>query len=184
MRWTAYIQLHPTSSNVAYAYYLRGLSYYEQIADIQRDQKGTEQAMTAMQEVVNRFPDSAYARDARLKIDLCRDQPGRQGDGDRALVRGPEALCRAINRFQRVIEDYQTTNHTPEALYRLTEVYLILGMTDQAKRTAAVLGYNYPGSPWYTDGYRALAKDGMAPPLRTTDANDGNFFSRTLGSLF
>ena len=178
-----YIQLHPSSPNVAYAYYLRGLCYYEQIADIQRDQKGTEQAMAAMQEVVNRFPDSAYARDARLKIDLCRDHlAGKEMEIGR-WYEGQKVYAGAITRFQRVIDDYQTTNHAPEALYRLTEIYMLLGMTEQAQRTAAVLGYNYPGSPWYTDAYSALAEHGMAKPLQAS-ASTGGFFSRTFGSLF
>ena len=177
-----YVQLHPASSNAPYAYYLRALSYYEQIADIQRDQKGTEQAMTALQEVVNRYPDTAYARDARLKIDLCRDHlAGKEMEIGRWYQR-QKLYAAAIGRFQRVVDDYQTTNHTPEALHRLTEIYLTLGMTDQAKRTAAVLGYNYPGSPWYSDSYQDLAENGMAAPVQTTGSE--GFFSRTLGSLF
>lgn len=178
-----YIQLHPSSANVAYAYYLRALCYYEQIADIQRDQKGTEQAMAALRDVVNRFPDSAYSRDARLKIDLCRDHlAGKEMDIGR-WSEGQKLYAAAIGRFQRVVDEYQTTNHAPEALHRLTEIYLLLGLTDQAKTTAAVLGHNYPGSPWYEDSYRNLADNGMAPPLAQS-ASSGGFFSRTLGSIF
>ncbi len=167
-----FLQLHPTSKDAAYAYYLRSLCYYEQIADIQRDQQGTIEAMAALQDVVTRFPDSAYARDARLKIDLCRDH-----------IAGKEMLIgryyekqryyeAAINRYQRVVQDFQTTNHTAEALSRLVEIYLKLGMTDQARRTASVLGYNYPGSPWYQNSYadlrnaHALASD--TPPPGTS----------------
>ena len=179
-----YIQLHPSSQNVSYAYYLRALSYYEQIADIQRDQKGTEQAMAALQEVVNRFPDSAYARDARLKIDLCRDHlAGKEMEIGR-WYEGQKLYAAAIGRFQRVVDNYQTTNHTPEALHRLTEIYLILGLPDQAKKTAAVLGHNYPGSPWYEDSYRQLAAEGQAPPLPGRAEASGGFLSRTFGSLF
>ena len=179
-----YIQLHPSSTNVSYAYYLRALSYYEQIADIQRDQKGTEQAMNALQEVVNRFPDSAYARDARLKIDLCRDHlAGKEMEIGRWYEK-QKLYAAAIGRFQRVIDDYQTTNHTPEALHRLTEIYLLLGMTDQAKRTAAVLGHNYPGSPWYEDSYGQLAEEGLARPVTRASGSSGGFFARTFGSLF
>src|ERR1700742_1646073 len=146
-----FIQLHPTHRDVAYAYYLRALSYYEQIADIQRDQRGTDLAMNALQEVVNRFPDSAYARDARLKIDLCRDHlAGKEMEIGR-WYESQHLYEAAIGRFQRVVDDYQTTNHVPEALHRLTEVYLLLGLTDQARKTAPVLGYNYPGSSWYED---------------------------------
>ena len=156
-----YIQLHPTNSNAPYAYYLRGLSYYEQIADIQRDQKGTEQALAALQDVVNRFPDSAYARDARLKMDLCRDHlAGKEMEIGR-WYEGQKLYAGAIGRFQRVIDDYQTTNHAPEALHRLTEIYLTLGLRDQAQRTAAVLGHNYPGSEWYSDTYAALADNNI-----------------------
>ena len=178
-----YIQLHPTSANVAYAYYLRALSFYEQIADIQRDQKGTEQAMSALKDVVNRFPDSAYARDARLKIDLCRDHlAGKEMEIGR-WYEGQKLYAAAIGRFQRVVDDYQTTNHAPEALHRLTEIYLMLGLTDQAQKTAAVLGHNYPGSPWYEDSYSQLAENGIAPPLDRSSSS-GGFFSRTLGSIF
>ncbi len=178
-----YIQLHPTSSNASYAYYLRALSFYEQIADIQRDQKGTEQAMTALQDVVNRFPDSAYARDSRLKIDLCRDHlAGKEMEIGRYYEQ-QKLYAAAIGRFQRVIDDYQTTNHVPEALHRLTEIYLLLGLTDQAKRTAAVLGHNYPGSRWYEDSYDQLAENGIAPPTPATERAN-SFFARTLGSVF
>ena len=178
-----YIQLHPSSANVAYAYYLRALCYYEQIADIQRDQKGTEQAMAALRDVVNRFPDSAYSRDARLKIDLCRDHlAGKEMDIGR-WYEGQKLYTAAIGRFQRVVDEYQTTNHAPEALHRLTEIYLLLGLTDQAQKTAAVLGHNYPGSRWYEDSYRNLADNGMATPV-AGPASSGGFFSRTLGSIF
>lgn len=178
-----YIQLHPSSPNVAYAYYLRALSYYEQIADIQRDQKGTQVAMAALQDVVNRFPESAYGRDARLKIDLCRDHlAGKEMEIGR-WYEGQKLYAAAIGRFQRVVDDYQTTNHVPEALHRLTEIYLVLGLTDQAKKTAAVLGHNYPGNSWYEDSYRQLADDGLAPPVAAT-ADSGGFFSRTLGHIF
>ena len=156
-----FIQLHPAHRDVAYAYYLRALCYYEQIADIQRDQRGTQIAMNALQEVVNRFPDSAYARDARLKIDLCRDHlAGKEMEIGR-WYQGQHLYEAAIGRFQRVVDDYQTTNHVPEALHRLTEIYLMLGLRDQARRTASVLGYNYPGSVWYEDSYNDLFDAGL-----------------------
>ena len=176
-----YIQLHPTNANVSYAYYLRALCYYEQIADIRRDQKGTDAAMAALQEVVNRFPESAYARDSRLKIDLCRDHlAGKEMEVGR-FYEQQKLYTAAIGRFQRVVDDYQTTNHVPEALHRLTEIYLLLGLTEQAKNTAAVLGHNYPGSRWYEDSYSTLAENGIAPRLA---GSSGGFFSRTFGSLF
>ena len=180
-----YIQLHPSNSNIAYAYYLRALCYYEQIADIQRDQRGTQQAMSALQEVVNRFPESAYARDSRLKIDLCRDHlAGKEMEVGR-FYENQRLYTAAIGRFQRVVDDYQTTNHVPEALHRLTEIYLLLGLTEQAKNTAAVLGHNYPGSSWYQDSYATLADNGIAAPASTGRPGSGpGFLSRTFGSLF
>ncbi len=179
-----YISLHPGNQNIAYAYYLRALCYYEQIADIQRDQKGTQVAMNALQDVVNRFPDSAYARDSRLKIDLCRDHlAGKEMEIGRYYEK-QKLYTAAINRFQRVVDDFQTTNHVPEALHRLTEIYLMLGLTDQARKTAAVLGHNYPGSRWYEDSYDNLVAEGIAQPVDKQTASTGGFFSRTLGSLF
>jgi len=157
-----FIQLHPAHRDIAYAYYLRALSYYEQIADAERDQRGTELAIAALQDVVNRFPDSAYARDARLKIDLGRDHlAGKEMNVGRFYQR-QRLYGAAIGRFRRVVEDYQTTNHVPEALHRLTECYLALGLTDEAKRTATVLGYNFPGNAWYQDSY-AMLVDGAEP---------------------
>jgi outer membrane protein assembly factor BamD len=180
-----FIQLHPTHRDIAYAYYLRALSYYEQIADIQRDQRGTEQAMNALQEVVNRFPDTAYARDARLKIDLCRDHlAGKEMEIGR-WYESQHLYEAAIGRFQRVVDDYQTTNHVPEALHRLTEVYLKLGLKDEAKKTAAVLGYNYPGSGWYEDSYADLFDNGLVQqpgPARPPDSR--GFFARAWNSIF
>jgi outer membrane protein assembly factor BamD len=159
-----FIQLHPAHRDVAYAYYLRALCYYEQIADIARDQKGTEQAMNALREVVTRFPDTSYARDAKLKIDLCFDHlAGKEMEIGRYYQK-QNLYEAAIGRFQRVVDDFQTTNHVPEALARLTEVYLALGLKDQARKTAAVLGYNYPGSEWYTASYAQLVFDGVAAP--------------------
>jgi outer membrane protein assembly factor BamD len=180
-----FIQLHPAHRDVAYAYYLRALSYYEQIADIQRDQRGTQLAMDALQEVVNRFPDSAYARDARLKIDLCRDHlAGKEMEIGR-WYESQHLYEAAIGRFQRVVDDYQTTNHVPEALHRLTEIYLILGLRDQARKTASVLGYNYPGSGWYEDSYNDLFDGGLVQqpgPPRKSD--DRGFISRAWHSIF
>jgi outer membrane protein assembly factor BamD len=188
-----FIQLHPAHRDIAYVYYLRGLCYYEQIADIQRDQKLTDQAMTALQEVVNRFPDSAYAKDARLKIDLARDHlAGKEMEIGRWYER-QNLYTAAIGRFQRVVDNFQTTNHVPEALYRLTEIYLILGLPDQAKKTAAVLGYNYPGSQWYQDSYNNLVDNNLLQAPATGAPGSGEqdqrperpgFLSRTWHSVF
>jgi outer membrane protein assembly factor BamD len=180
-----FIQLHPSHRDIAYAYYLRALCYYEQIVDISRDQKGTQEAMTALQEVVNRFPDSAYGRDARLKIDLARDHlAGKEMEIGR-FYQSQHLYEAAIGRFQRVVDDFQTTNHVPEALHRLTEIYLTLGLVDQARKTAAVLGYNYPGSPWYSDSYKDLVGN-SGPEVATGDQPPPRpgFFARTFGSIF
>ena len=178
------IQLHPAHRDVAYAYYLRALCYYEQIADIQRDQRGTELAMTALQDVVNRFPDSAYARDARLKIDLCRDHmAGKEMEIGR-WYEGQHLYEAAIGRFQRVVDDYQTTNHVPEALARLTENYLVLGLRNEAQKTAAVLGYNYPGSSWYAATYGQLARDGLLAGAPEPTGSGRGFFTRAWDWVF
>jgi outer membrane protein assembly factor BamD len=182
-----FIQLHPAHRDIGYAYYLRALCYYEQIADIQRDQKGTEQAMNALREVLNRFPDTSYATDAKLKIDLCIDHlAGKEMEIGR-FYQKQHLYEAAIGRFQRVVDDFQTTNHVPEALSRLTEIYLVLGLKDQARKTAAVLGYNYPGSEWYTDSYAQLVdvgvahSDGSSP---TADPGQRGFFSRAWHAVF
>lgn len=174
-----FIQLHPAHRDIAYAYYLRALSQYEQINDPQRDQQQTVVAMAALQDVVNRFPDTAYARDARLKIDLARDHlAGREMIVGRFYQR-QGLYTAAIGRFRRVVDEYQTTNHVPEALHRLTEIYIALGLTEEARRTASVLGFNYPGSPWYQDSY-ALLVEGATP----ADQTRPGFFTRTLNWLF
>ena len=183
-----FIQLHPAHRDIAYAYYLRALCYYEQIADIQRDQKLTRDAMVALQEVVTRFPDSSYGRDARLKIDLARDHlAGKEMEIGRYYEK-QKLYTAAIGRFQRVVDDYQTTNHVPEALHRLTEIYLILGLPDQARKTAAVLGHNYPGSTWYEDSYKDIVASGQALPTdaagKTEEAAPPGFFARNLPWIF
>ena len=179
-----FIQLHPTHRDVAYAYYLRALCYYEQIADIQRDQRGTQTAMNALQEVVNRFPDSAYARDARLKIDLCNDHlAGKEMEVGR-WYQSQHLYEAAIGRFQRVVDDFQTTNHVPEALHRLTEIYLILGLKEEARKTASVLGYNYPGSSWYEDSYNDLFDAGLVQQHGPAPPPERGFFSRAWHSIF
>ena len=174
-----FIQLHPAHRDIAYAYYLRALSQYEQINDAQRDQQQTITAMAALQEVVNRFPDTAYARDARLKIDLARDHlAGREMHIGRWYQRQGLSTA-AIGRFRRVVDEYQTTNHVPEALHRLTEIYISLGLTEEARRTASVLGHNYPGSPWYQDSYALLVDGAQGAPQ-----DRPGFFTRAINWLF
>lgn len=178
-----FIQLHPAHRDIAYAYYLRALCYYEQIADTQRDQRGTEQAINALQDVINRFPETAYARDARLKLDLGRDHlAGKEMEVGR-WYQSQHQYQSAIGRFQRVVDEFQTTNHIPEALHRLTELYLVLGLKDQARKTAAVLGYNFPGSEWYQDSYSQLADDGLVATPEQRGRTTG-WFGRTWRSIF
>jgi len=161
-----FISLHPGHRDVAYAYYLVGICYYEQIRDVGRDQQITQQAMGSLGEVVRRFPNSEYARDARLKIDLTRDHlAGKEMDVGRWYQRREE-LNAAINRFRLVIADYQTTSHVPEALHRLVECYVALGLDNEAVATAAVLGYNYPGDRWYVDSYGLLQARDLEPEER------------------
>ncbi|TWB73411.1 Beta-barrel assembly machine subunit BamD [Nitrospirillum amazonense] len=153
-----FISLHPGNPNVAYAYYLKGLCYYEQISDVRRDQTPTVQSLKALEEVIRRFPTSPYARDAKLKIDLTRDHlAGKEMDIGRYYQSVGLNLA-AMKRFRQVVDQYQSTSHVPEALHRLVEVYLSLGMLDEARKAAAVLGYNYPGSDWYQNTYD-LVKD-------------------------
>jgi outer membrane protein assembly factor BamD len=173
-----FIQLHPAHRDIAYAYYLRALSYYEQINDTQRDQRVTEQAMAALQDVANRFPNTPYARDSRLKMDLARDHlAGREMVVGR-FYQNRRLYAAAIGRFRRVVDEFQTTDHVPEALHRLTELYLTLGLTEEARRTASVLGHNYPGSPWYQDSY-ALLVAGAEPAAQDRPG----FLSRTVSTL-
>jgi len=162
----SYIELHPGSHEVAYAFYLKAMSLYEQITDTGRDQTNTEAALTALQDVVQRFPDTEYARDASLKVDLTLDHlAGKEMEvGRYYLLRGN--YIGAINRFRTVVERYQRTSQIAEALERLTEAYYALGVYDEAKTAAAVLGANYPGSPWYQDSYDLLVSNNMKPEVK------------------
>ena len=157
-----FIDLHPGNRGAAYAYYLRALCYYEQIADVSRDQGNTEEAQRALSDVIARFPNTPYARDATLKLDLVRDHlAGKEMAVGRYYMERGQYLA-GINRFKNVIDQYQTTTHVPEALERLTESYVALGIYDEAERTASVLGYNYPGSPWYQDAFNLLTSKGIS----------------------
>jgi outer membrane protein assembly factor BamD len=160
-----YIELHPGSHEVAYAFYLKAMSLYEQITDTGRDQTNTEQALTALQDVVQRFPDTEYARDASLKIDLTLDHlAGKEMEVGRYYLFRRDYIG-AINRFRTVVERYQRTSQVAEALERLTEAYYALGVYNEAKTAAAVLGANYPGSPWYEDAYDLLVTNNMKPEV-------------------
>jgi outer membrane protein assembly factor BamD len=154
-----FIQLHPSSRDVPYAYYLKSLSYYEQISDVGRDQKMTQLAMKTLKELVARFPGSKYAADAKVKIDLTRDHlAGKEMNIGRYYQKKGHYMA-AINRFKMVIARYQTTTHVPEALHRLAESFYALGIDEEAKKAVAVLGHNFPGSVWYMDSYKLVDKD-------------------------
>ncbi len=176
-----FIQLHPGHEDIAYAYYLRALTFYERISDVVRDQSMTEKALDALKDVVKRFPETEYARDARLKIDLTRDNlAGKEMEIGRYYQKETEHLA-AINRFRTVIESYQTTVHVPEALHRLTESYLSLGILKEAQMAAAVLGHNFPGSDWYQDSYALLKGRNLTP---SEEADQKSWLSKLWHSVF
>lgn len=153
-----FIQLYPGNTYAAYAYYLKALCYYDQISDVRRDQKMTVAALEALQQVVTRFPLTDYAKDAAVKIELANDHlAGKEMSVGRFYLRQGMHLA-AMNRFIRVVKEYQTTDHVQEALFRLTETYLILGLTEEAQKSAAVLGYNYPSGKWYRKAYNLMKK--------------------------
>jgi outer membrane protein assembly factor BamD len=158
-----FIELHPGNRNTAYAFYLRALCYYEQIEDVKRDQGNTELARRALSDVIARFPNTPYSRDATVKLDLVMDHlAGKEMDVGRYYLQRKQYLG-GINRFKNVVDLYQTTSHVPEALLRLTESYVALGVFAEAQKTTAVLGYNYPGSAWYQDSYNLLVNAGVTP---------------------
>ena len=163
-----FIQLHPGHRDLAYAYYLKALCYYEQISDVGRDQRVTQQALEALAEVVKRFSGSPYARDARLKVELAIDHLAGKEMAVGRYYQKNQQYVGAINRYRVVIERYQTTTHVPEALHRLVECYLSLGVKSEAQENAAVLGYNFPGSEWYQDSYFLMTGEGQKPPDETS----------------
>ena len=151
-----FLSIHPGNKDAAYAYYLVAISYYEQISDVTRDQKVTLQARQALSDVVRRYPETRYAADARLKLDLVNDHlAGKEMTIGRFYQRNGKWLSAAA-RFRNVIDEYQTTSHTPEALFRLVECSLALGIPEEAQKAAAVLGSNYPGSRWYAKAYALM----------------------------
>ena len=153
-----FLSIHPGNRDAPYAYYLIALCYYEQISDVDRDQKITQQALTALNEVIRRYPGTRYAADARVKIDLVNDHlAGKEMQIGRYYERSGRWLA-ASHRFRNVVEKYETTSHAPEALYRLVETSLNLGMPEEALKYAAVLGANYPGSQWYEKAYKLMGK--------------------------
>lgn len=178
-----FIALHPGNRNAAYAYYLIAICNFEQIMDVGRDQQGTQNALASLEQVVRRYPNSRYATDARLKIDMARDQlAGKEMEVGRWYLRRNFHLA-AINRFQNVLEDYGTTSHVPEALHRLTESYVALGIDEEARQVASVLGHNFPGSEWYEDSYDLLTREGITLE-DGVDQDDPAYWRRAWQRLF
>ncbi len=164
-----FLRLHPSHRDVAYAYYLRALSSFDQVLDAKRDQSATDEAARAFEEVVKRFPESRYAQDARNKITLVHDNlAGYEMNIGRYYQRRGQHLA-AINRFKTVVDKYQTSRQVPEALHRMAESYAAIGATEEARRIAAVLGHNYPSSEWYYDSYELVEKKPIARPPGTAD---------------
>lgn len=170
-----YLALHPGGSEAEYAYYLIAISWFDQILDVGRDQATTENARAALLDVIRRFPRSEYARDAQLKLDMVNDQlAGKEMEVGRWYLRSNQTLA-AVNRFRTVVDQYQTTTHTPEALHRLVESYLTLGLKDQAVAAGATLGHNFPDSDWYQMSYRLLTTQGLASADLDEDASRRGF---------
>ena len=173
-----FITLHPGHKDAPYAYYLIALSNYNRINDIKRDQTATQQALDALEEVERRFPGTAYANDAGKKVLMAQDHlAGKEMEIGRYYYTQGSYLA-GINRFKRVVTQYQRTTQTPEALYRLSEGYMALGVVSEARTAAAVLGHNYPNSPWYKDAYTIVASDGKAPI-----ANEKSWISRAFSAM-
>lgn len=169
-----FVKLNPAHERTPYAYYLRALCYYDQISDVGRDQKKTREAEQALRDVVARYPNSDYARDAKLKLELTSDHlAGKEMTIGRYYLQRDEFVA-SINRFKYVLQKFETTAHAPEALHRLVEAYLRLGLKEEAQRYAAVLGYNYPGSDWYEFSYKML--NGNVDPETAADADWTDLF--------
>ena len=161
-----FLAIHPGNRSAPYALYLIALSQYEQISDVTRDQGVTQQALASLGELIRRYPNSPYADDARLKVDLVRDHlAGKEMEVGRFYQRRRQWLA-SVQRFRTVIDNYQTTTHVPEALMRLTESYVALGIPQEAQRAAAVLGANYPSTPWYRRAYELMQDYPNMRPLR------------------
>ncbi len=158
-----YVTLYPTDKEAAYAQYIIGLSYFRQIPDVTRDQADSRRTVAAMTELVERYPDSEYVEDAKTKIRFARDQiAGKEMQVGRYYLERREYLA-SIKRFRNVVEQFSNTRHTEEALARLTEAYFAMGLATEAQTAAAVLGQNYPDSPWYKDSYKLLQSGGLEP---------------------
>ena len=173
-----YVTLHPGSPDAAYAQFIIGSSYFDQIPDTTRDQGRTEKAIAALEEVSRKYPDSEYAQSAKQKIEVARDSlAGKEMDIGRYYMTRRD-FAGAINRFKIVVTQYQTTRHVEEALERLTESYMALGITGEAQTAAAVLGHNFPDSRWYADAYKLVRSNGLEPI-----ENKGSWISRAFADL-
>ncbi len=174
-----FVALYPGNEQAPYAYYIIAQSYYEQISDVERDQRNTELAQQALVELIRRYPDSDYARDAVLKLDLTLDHlAGKEMEVGRYYLKSGQYAA-AIRRFRNVVENYERTTHVSEALHRLTEIYATLGLLDEAQNAAAILGYNYPNSDWYADSYRILVEKELVPQIE-----EKSWFSKVWNSVF
>ena len=175
---TRYVTLHPGSPDAAYAQYLIAASHYDQINDVTRDQGRTEKAIAALEEVVRKYPTSEYAVSAKQKLEAARDQlAGREMSVGRYYMQKRNYTA-AINRFKTVVTQYQTTRHVEEALARLTEAYMAIGIVGEAQTAAAVLGHNFPDSPWYKDAYNLVKSGGVEP-----SENTGSYISKAFRAL-
>jgi outer membrane protein assembly factor BamD len=173
-----YVTLHPGSPDAAYAQYLIGVSYYDQILDVNHDQARADKAISALEEVVRKYPDTEYAINAKKKIDAARDQlAGKEMEIGRFYMKRRD-FTGAINRFKVVVTQYQTTREVEEALERLTEAYMSIGIVDEAQTAAALLGHNFPDSPWYKDAYRVVKSAGVEP-----NENKDSWMSRAFRGL-
>lgn len=181
-----FIELHPGHADVAYAYYLRAICYYEQIVDVGRDQDLTRKAMDGFDEVIRRFPESKYARDAKFKRDLTVDHlAGKEMEIGRFYLKRKHYQA-AINRFKVVVDKYQTTSHVPEALHRMVESYVALGLKDEAGRIASVLGHNHPSSDWYKASYSLVTtgKTKQIKPKKKQPATTAEKLKNSVIGLF
>ncbi len=169
-----YITLHPGSPDAAYAQYLIAASHFDQIPDISRDQTRTEKAIASLEEVMRKFPTSEYAQNARRKLETARDQLGGKEMAVGRYYMDKRDYTGAINRYKVVVTKYQTTRHVEEALARLTEAYMALGIVGEAQTAAAVLGHNFPDSAWYKDAYNLVKSGGLEPA-----ENQGSWISRS-----
>ena len=179
-----YVGLHPGSDSAPYAYYLIAINYYDQIYDVGRDQETTVNAEAALQQVVRRYPDSDYARDARLKLELTQDHlAGKEMSVGRFYLRQNQPLA-SIIRFKNVVRNYETTSHVEEAMHRIVEAYVTLGVIGEAKKVGAVLGYNYPSSEWYQASYDLLEEYGVNLDNEIAKPQDRGYFERLRDRLF